>query len=266
MRSKSERLIKSILLLSLFAFYIPAWADNAAEKGLEIAKTMKARDRGWVDSSATLMMVLRNRSGQESTREMRIKSLEVLDDGDMSLTIFDTPKDVMGTAFLSHTHALEADDQWLYLPALKRVKRISSKNKSGPFMGSEFAYEDLSSFEVEKFTYKWLRDEVYDGVNCHVIESVPTDQFSGYTKQVTWVDQERYIPLKIEFYDRRQKLLKTLTLSDYNQYLGQFWRPGTQAMVNHLNGKSTLIEMKDYQFKTGLDSRDFTENSLKRAR
>lgn len=268
MRSHKQKYIRSALFITLCCLCSTLWADTAEEKGLEIAKTMKARDRGWVDSSATLMMILRNRTGQESTREMRIQSLEVLDDGDQSLTIFDTPKDVMGTAFLSHTHALEPDDQWLYLPALKRVKRISSKNKSGPFMGSEFAYEDLSSFEVEKFTYRWIKDETFAERESFVIESVPTDQFSGYTKLLTWVDQQHYIPLKIEFYILRETetLLKTLTIKDYKQYLDQFWRPGTQSMVNHLTGKSTLIEMKNYQFQTGLDSRDFTENSLKRSR
>jgi outer membrane lipoprotein-sorting protein len=261
-----NRLIKPLLLCTLVLFSLPLMAGKAEDRGLEIAKQMKARDRGWVDSSATLEMVLRNRAGQESMREMRIRSLEVQDDGDKSLTIFDTPKDVQGTAFLSHTHIQDQDDQWLYLPALKRVKRISSKNKSGPFMGSEFAYEDLSSFEVEKYTYKWLRDETLNGQDCFVIESVPTDKYSGYKRQVVWVDQEEYRPLKIEFYDRRDQLLKTLTMEDYQLYLDKFWRAKTQNMVNHLNGKSTVIKMKDYKFQTGLDENDFTENSLKRAR
>ncbi len=76
------------------------------------------------------------------------------DDGDKSLFVFDEPRDVQGTAFLIHAHREDADDQWLYLPALKRVKRISSANRSGSFMGSEFAYEDMTAQEVEKFTYR----------------------------------------------------------------------------------------------------------------
>jgi len=94
-------------------------------------------------------MTLRNRAGKESLRNVRIKNLEVDGDGDKSLSIFDEPADVKGTTSLTWSHSDKPDDQWLYLPALKRVKRISSKNKSGPFMGSEFAFEDIGSQEVD---------------------------------------------------------------------------------------------------------------------
>ena len=93
------------------------------------------RIRDGKDSQATLRMLLRNKHKEISKRSLRIKSLEVVGDGDKSLTIFDEPKDVKGTAFLSHTHSLKPDDQWLYLPSIKRVKRIASANKSGPFCG-----------------------------------------------------------------------------------------------------------------------------------
>ena len=115
------------------------------ERGLWVAQQIDQEDEGFVNQVSEATMTLRNKQGQESTRRMTIKSLEVAGDGDKSLTIFSSPRDVKGTAFLSFTHALEPDDQWLFLPALKRVKRISSNNKSGPFMGSEFAYEDISS-------------------------------------------------------------------------------------------------------------------------
>ncbi len=82
-----------------------------------------------------MLMVLRNKQGEESVREIRIKNLEMENDGDKSLTVFDKPRDVKGTAFLSFSHPVGADDQWLYLPALKRVKRIASRNKSGPLWG-----------------------------------------------------------------------------------------------------------------------------------
>lgn len=258
----------SICTLLFFALTFGSYshADEAAEKGLQIAKEIKARNTGWQDSTANLSMILRNKAGNETTREMRTNSLEQLHDGDMSMTIFDNPRDVAGTSFLSHTHINEPDDQWLYLPALKRVKRISSKNKSGPFMGSEFSYEDLSSFEVAKFSYRWLRDEPYNGEDCFVVETTPVDQYSGYSRQVIWVDKAEYRAHKIEFYDRRNKHMKTLTIHDYAQYNGKFWRPTLQKMVNHLNGKSTDIVMSNYQLGTGLDASDFTENSLKRAR
>ena len=255
-----------ILLFSLVAFSGVALAETAEEKGLAIAVESDKRDQGWTDQETTSKMILRNSQGAESTREIRGKALEVKGDGDKSLTIFDTPRDVKGTAFLSFTHTLKADEQWLYLPALKRVKRISSSNKSGPFMGSEFSYEDISSQEVEKYKYKFIKDDKINGRDVFVIERIPQYKKSGYTKQIAWIDKEMYQPLKIEFYDRKKSLLKTLTQHDYKQYLNKYWRPDRLEMVNHQTGKSTTFLWTSYKFKNGFSKRDFDRNSLKRAR
>ena len=258
--------MKKILLLTLLSLFSGAQAQTAEERGLEIAREADRRDAGFNDSRATMVMLLRNRQGDESTRYIRVRALEQENDGDKSLTIFDQPADVKGTAFLSFTHVTGPDDQWLYLPALKRVKRISSNNKSGPFMGSEFAYEDMSSQEVEKYTYKYLRDEPCGELQCFVIERYPVDKYSGYTRQVVWIDQGEYRAQKIDFYDRKDSLLKTLELSDYHQYLDKHWRAHRMFMQNHQTGKSTLLTWSDYEFQTGLTDRDFDRNSLKRAR
>lgn len=247
---------------------VSARGETPAEKGLAIAVEMDRRDLGWGDSSTVLTMVLTNRHGDTSTRELRFKSLEVpdLSVGDKSLTIFDRPRDIEGTAFLSHTRITEPDDQWLYLPALKRVKRISSANKSGPFMGSEFAYEDLLSQEVEKYTYNWLRDEACGELTCFVIERFPIYENSGYTRQVVWVDEDEYRPMKIDFYDRKDALLKTLVFADYRQYLGQYWRSHHMSIENHQTGKATTLTYGDYEFRVGINERDFTPSRLKLVR
>ena len=239
---------------------------DSAEKGLAIAVEGDKRDTGFSDFTANMVMELRNKQGDVSTRTIRLKTLEVIGDGDKSMSIFDRPADVKGTAFLTFSHAKDQDEQWLYLPALKRVKRINSKNKSGPFMGSEFAYEDLASQEVEKYTYKYLRDEELNGVDCFVIERFPAYEHSGYTRQVAWVNKEKYVAEKIEFFDRKNSLLKTLINKDYQQYLGQYWRANEMYMENHQTGKSTVLKWENYKFKTGLRDSDFNRNSLKRAR
>lgn len=259
--------MKRLLLLVLLALQpLSAFTQTAEERGLQIAQEADRRDQGFVDSQADMVMTLRNRQGEESVRDLRVKVLEVQGDGDKSLTIFDEPRDVKGTALLTFAHGVEPDDQWLYLPALKRVKRIASKNKSGPFMGSEFAYEDIGSQEVEKYTYKYLRDDTLDGKAAFVIERYPVDENSGYTRQVLWMDQAEYIPLKIDFYDRKNDLLKTLVFGGYKKYLDKHWRADRMHMENHLTGKSTLLEWKNYQFRTGVDEGDFNQNALKRAR
>ncbi len=254
------------LAILLLILPIAVTAKTAEEKGLAIIIEADKRDTGWSDSTSNLQMILRNAQGQESKRAIHHKELEVNDEGDKSLNIFNTPKDVKGTAFLSFTHATTADDQWLYLPALKRIKRISSSNKSGPFMGSEFAYEDISSQEIEKYSYKWIKDEVLDGKDVFVIERYPEYKYSGYKRSIVWIDKKIYMPLKTEFYDRKNALLKTLTFYDYNQYLDQYWRPDRLEMVNHLTKKDTTLLWSNYQFKTGLTDRNFDKNTLKRAR
>lgn len=255
-----------LLLIALQSIIFNATAETAEEKGLAIAIESDKRDSGFEDSTANMTMELRNKQGDSSTRQIRIKTLEVIGDGDKSMSIFDQPADVKGTAFLTFSHAIKSDEQWMFLPSIKRVKRINSKNKSGPFMGSEFAFEDISSQEVEKYTYKYLRDETLNGIDCFVIEQVPAYKHSGYTRQVGWINKAEYRPEKIVFYDRKNSLLKTLSYSGYKKYLGQYWRADRLSMENHQTGKSTLLKWSDYKFKTGLSDKDFSRNSLKRAR
>ncbi len=256
--------ILPVLLLFLLPFGLQA--QTPEEQGLAIAQEADRRDSGFGDYTSDVKMILKNKQGQESTREIRSKTLEVDGDGDKSMTIFDKPRDIKGTALLSFTHKVGPDDQWLYLPALKRVKRIASDNKSGPFMGSEFAYEDIASQEVEKYTYKFLRDDTLDGMEVFVFERYPVDRKSGYTRQIVWMDKEYYKERKIEYYDRKNALLKTLLFSDYNQYLDQYWRAHDMYMVNHQTGKSTRLLQSNYQYRTGLNDRYFDKNALKRAR
>ena len=252
------------ILLALLSF--TSLAESPEERGLAIATEADRRDTGFGDYTSDVKMILRNKQGQESIREIRSKTLEVEGDGDKSLTIFDKPRDVQGTALLSFTHKEGPDDQWLYLPALKRVKRIASDNKSGPFMGSEFAYEDIASQEVEKYTYKYLRDDTLDGLEVFVFERYPVDEKSGYTRQIIWMDKEHYKERKIEFYDRKDSLLKTLVLADYHQHLDQYWRAHDMYMENHQTGKNTRLLQSNYNFRSGLTDRDFDKNALKRAR
>jgi len=245
-----------------------AVAETPEEKGLRLAQEADRRDLGWGDWSVEMRMTLTNQHGDVSERELRMQGLEnpAEDDGDKTMIVFDRPRDVSGTALLTHTHILAADDQWLFLPALKRVKRISSNNKSGSFMGSEFAYEDFSSQEVAKYAYKWLRDEACGELMCFVIERIPQYENSGYTRQIVWMDQSEYRVQRLEFFDRKDVHLKTLTFSDYRQYLDKYWRAHDLFMENAQTGKTTRLSWSEYRFRTGLKESDFTQESLKRVR
>ena len=251
----------------LFAeFHALAQEETAEDKGLRIAREASARNDGFGDFTAGLTMVLLDRHGRESIRKMRFKVLEVPGDGDKSLFVFDRPRDVQGTALLTHAHINTRDDQWLYLPALKRVKRISASRRSGSFMGSEFSYEDMSPPEVEEYTYKYLRDEPCGDLTCTVTEQVPRDEQSGYSRKVVWQDTGELRTWKMELYDRRGSHLKTLTFADYRQYLDRYWRAEEQTMVNHLTGASTVLNWTEFRFRTNLKASEFTHTALRRVR
>ncbi|OUR63255.1 outer membrane lipoprotein-sorting protein [Colwellia sp. 39_35_sub15_T18] len=241
--------------------------SKQAQKGYDIAAISDRSDNGFQDSIVDAVMVLKNSAGLETSRKLTFKTQEKENEtvGDKSLVIFQSPRDVEGTALLSHAKILAPDNQWLFLPALKRIKRISSANKSGPFVGSEFAFEDFTLTELNKFTYKYIKEGVFEGVDVDVIDRFPRYAKSGYKRQRIQIDKDILQPRKLEFFDRKESLLKTLILSEYRQY-GGIWRAHNLQMTNHQSGKSTSLIYADYTFNTHLKANDFSKNALKRLR
>ena len=246
------------LLLSM-VMVANVWAIS----NFELAQKSDAVMSGYQDAISEMEMTLVNANGQERKRTMKSKVLEKKG-GDKSLMEFLTPADVKGTKFLSYEHADKDDDQWLYLPALKRVKRIASKNKSGSFMGSEFSYEDLTAFNIDKYSYSGDAKEVIrDGKKLYESVRIPKSRNSGYTKQVSWVDPKTFLTQKVDYYDRKKELLKTATFEDYKKIDG-IWRVGKITMVNHQNDKKTILVWKNETIKNGLSDKDFNKRVLKR--
>lgn len=250
------------ILLAGFGLLVAATAQAAAqtpeEKGRQIA--MAAAD-GFGDFKANATL-----TGPGPQKKLRLAVLETQGSGEKLLMTFDHPRDVKGTSFLSYTYLDKAPDQWLYLPALRRVKRIAATNQSGPFMGSELSYEDLLSREVTRHAHKHLRNEALDGRDHAVVEETPLDPKSGYRRQVVWYDAGANRVSRIDSYDRKNQHLKTATFSDYSQYQNKHWYPGKISVTNHLTGKTTELSLTGVQFRTGLTDRDFSKAMLKRAR
>ena len=268
--SPTHRVLLSGIVLALLSWVVTpttVLAEGSPEEvGLKIATDARDRQKGFGNFSASLTMTLRNKRGQENQRELRLKVIEVDDDGDRTLFVFNRPRDVKGTAFLVHGHKVEPDEQWLYLPGLKRVKRISSSKQSGSFMGSEFSYEDMGAVEVEKFTHRYLRDEPCGELECVVLERTPLSKDSGYSRQLIWLDRDELRTMQVQYFDRRDAHLKTMVVEDYNIYLDRYWRSGKLTMTNHLTGKSTVLVWSNYEFGTDLDLGDFTQTALRRIR
>jgi len=261
-------MMNKLFRISLTLVFMLSGISHAEEvsKGFDIAARSDRSDLGFISSKVKLKMILHNAAGKTATRHMSLMTLEKPNEevGDKSLIIFSSPADINGTALLSHAKILDADNQWLYLPALKRVKRISSGNKSGPFVGSEFSFEDFTALELNKFTYKYLRSETCGEFLCDVVERYPQYKHSGYTKQISWIDQTHFQVRKVDFFDRRGDLLKTLKLNDYRQYKDNFWRPHSLMMVNHKTRKKTDLIYSRYQFDAGLNNHSFNKTVLKR--
>lgn len=258
--------MKSFLILITLLSFGTFAASTPEQKGQQIAKQIQAANNGFVGESSQMEMVLIDAYGAKTTRLMEGKVREVSGDGDMSISIFLNPADVKGTKMLTHTHKNDDDDQWLYLPTVRRVKRISSSNKSSSFMGSEFSYEDLGSQEIEKYNYKWLGDLKF-GKNSKgwKLERTPKVK-SGYSKMVMYVNTKYMNPVKIEYYDRKNELLKVADFSDFKEFkVGKksIYRSNKIHMKNVQTKKESIFEWKKRDLGVNHSERDFHQNSLK---
>lgn len=261
-------LIKRTITLTMTCLLLLMASPVQAEgiTGLEImTKTDQLEDGD--DQSSRAVYTLINRRGQKRVRNT-VRFWKDYDgkkgfDSKM-ITFFESPPDVKGTGFLSWSYDNEAkdDDQWLYLPALRKVRRISAGNKNDYFMGTDFTYDDMGDRKIEEDSHQLLRSEIYDNINCYVVESVPRKKGEMYSKKQTWVDQKNWLVRKVDFYDRKDRFLKTLTM-DWQSVKGIWtWKKG--EMKNHLTKHSTVIDIKKTSVNTGLKDRVFTERSLKR--
>tara|TARA_R110000868_G_scaffold167130_2_gene401434 strand:+ start:9369 stop:10136 length:768 start_codon:yes stop_codon:yes gene_type:complete len=252
-------------LAFLCLFSLSAIAASPQEKGLEIAKQVRDKNDGFIGEQSKMKMVLITASGQQVVREMDGKVLEGGKDGDRSLMEFQNPKDVKGTKMLTWSYKTKEDDQWLYIPAFRRVKRINSSSKSSSFMGSEFAFEDLGSQEIEKFTYKWLRDEKIDKRDVWVLERVSKEP-SGYSKQIMYMDKKIFNPMKIDYFNQRGELLKSAEFSAYKQYtIGakKVYRANKIHMKNVQTKKESIFTWDDRVLGKKFPESDFSQSRLK---
>jgi outer membrane lipoprotein-sorting protein len=233
------------------------------ERGLAIAREVSRRTTGYADYEARLTMTLLSRDGKERVRELDVSVLDIPDDGERTLLVFRSPRDLAGTSLLTHAHESSEDDQWLYLPAMKRVKRVSGASRSGSFMGSEFAYEDVSSEDVGNFTYRYEGEERIEDRAVDVVDRFPLDPGSGYSRQRVYVDRQARVPLRIDYFDARNEILKTLTFTDYEAY-GPYRRAGVMTMENQRTGALTRLEWAGFRFDADLSERRFTPDALSR--
>lgn len=254
-----------LVLMLIAAPISAAFAQSAEQKGEDIAHRAGEAGKGYGDSQSSGQMILYTKGGSKSERRFNAKGLEGRGNNpSASLLVFDWPGDVRGTALLTYSYEKKDDDQWLYLPSVGRVKRISSSARSGSFMGSEFAYEDMTDQGAEEFNHKWVKDEgcPTGGGTCHVVDRTPKKR-SGYSLQRVWFNASNLYVVQVQYFDRGGKHVKTLVSSGHKKHRGKFWRASKMRMVNHLTGKSTDLLWSGYSFGNGFSANDFSVQALK---
>lgn len=215
------------------------------------------------DRISELSMTLINRRGRKRIRQV-VSWRKDYGKDTRKLMRFKKPADVAGTAFLSwdYDDPDKDDDRWLYMPALRNTRRISGEATNDYFMGTDFTYDDMGDRNVDEDTHRLLREETLEGVDCWVVESVPVDPTDMYTKKINWIDKEKDLPLKTEYYDKDGHL-KTYTV-DTVEKIGGFWTVTAMRMENNVEHHTTLMTFRDVRYDTGLKDSQFKVNALTR--
>jgi len=258
--------MKAIRISLLFvALLLLSNTSGLAQKitGLQIIENVYNRPVG-EDMTADLTMTLINSSGKERVRKIKQFSRD-FGDVEKKIMFFVAPADVKNTSFMNWSYDEEGkdDDQWIYLPALKKVKRISSDSKSDYFMGSDFTYDDLGDRKPTDDNHTLLREEKLKGEDCYVVESIPKDEEYMYSKTVTWIIKDKWIGLKKEFYDEDGELLKILTVNIYDKING-FWIIIDTEMKNVQRDHKTIMELRNVKIDTNIPKSKFTERIMTR--
>lgn len=257
-----------LVVTLLWAGVLPLGAEGipGEPSGREIAVRVDEREDG-DDQISQGVWTLINKKGQKRVRET-IRYWKDYDqqDGLSSKTFvyFSSPPDVKDTTFLnwSYQDPETDDDQWIYLPALRKVRRIASGDKENSFMGSDLIFDDLGDREVDEDEHKLVRVENHNGTKLYVVEAIPKKAGYIYSKKLTWVNTENWTVPKIEFYDRKGRLLKIMH-TEWAQVDG-IWNWKRTVVENQLSGHRTEIDISEVKFNRRLSESLFTERSLRK--
>jgi len=246
--------------VALLALLLPlyAWALSGEEA---IGKSQAAFLYPGQDFKARVLMKLINKDGQERVREMTMLRKDVGGKGEQRYYIyFHEPADVKGTAFLVWKYPARDDDRWIFIPAIQLVRRIAADDKRSSFVGSDFTYEDISGREVEDEIHSVLRTDALDGRPVYVIESRPKAK-ADYARRLSWIDQERWLPLKEEYFDTRGEQIRVFTADEVRQ-VGGHWTVTRRTMRNAQSGHRSEVAYTEVEYDVGLSDDLFSERYL----
>jgi hypothetical protein len=251
-----------ILGIGLLAglLHVPANAQPSADE--IVRRSLDAFYYPGDDMKLRVSMVLINPQGKERRRDFTMLRKDFGDEGDQKYFVyFHAPADVKGMTFMVWKSPTEEDDRWIFLPAISMVRRIAANDKRSSFVGSDFTYEDVSGRNPGDESHSFLRSEDMDGRPCYVIESTPNGN-ADYTRRVSWIDSERWLPLKEEYFDAREETVRIFTADEVAQ-TGEFWTVTKRTMQNLQTGFRTEVTFGDISYNVGLEENLFTERYLR---
>jgi outer membrane lipoprotein-sorting protein len=242
-----------VLIFSCFCPAISVSAEMSARELMEKQKQIHSVTSEYHEET----MLLVNRSGDKEIRCIRFYQKKMEDDLEQTLITFDTPENIRGLAMLTWENANRHDDQWLYLPSLKKLQRIAEGNRKSYFAGTDFTYEDLEPENLDRFTYTLNKTEIVNNNLCYVIEAVPANKKakkeSGYGKRIIWVKKDILFTVQVQFFNHRGRHIKTMNAYDLVQLEGNIWRANKMIMDNHKNKHKTISGVKKRNIETPID-------------
>ncbi len=261
-RQKKRAFFTTLGIVAALAAALPVFSEPTAR---EIMEEQKDRHDTRTEVTTEIMLLV-DKDGNREQRVVRNYSKKVKEGENRFLVVFQQPASVRGTALLTWDYEKRDNDQWMYLPAQKKLRRVAGNSKRGSFMGTDFTFEDLDPEELDNFDYRILRQEPVEGEECWVIEAVPsnseTERSSGYARRVLWVRKDIYFTVRIDFYNRRNVLIKTQTNHDLINIRGKLWRCQKTLMNNLEKNHKTLLGIKSRQIDGSIDSEVFTERFI----
>ena len=261
------KLIKLFFVVSLFFLagfgQRLSFAEDNLSAGDIIARSRLAFYYAGDDGRARVTMELINKAGQKRVRELTMLRKDYAEGGEQKyFTYFYQPADVKDTTFMVYKYPDKDDDRWLFIPAINLVKRIAANDKYASFVGSDFTYEDISGRKPDEDTHGLLGKEQINGKNCFVVESVPKSA-AEYTKRISWIEAENFLPLKEEFYDKQNELYRRFEAIEVKDISG-IATITKRVMKNIKTGHRTEVAFQEVEYNLGIEDDVFSERYLRR--
>jgi len=262
-----KRFLPAALAIMLLHSATASAVDQAARRLLDQVRQLSDTERKWTDRTQRLKIRIVDRRGGERLRDLMIYLKKYAEDRTRTIVFFESPPDVKGVGFLQWNDPHAKDEQWLYVPELKRVRQISGGAKRESFVGTDFSFNDLAiigqitDWSEADAHATLLRDEDVEGRSCHVLEFTPGTKDFGYGKVVIWLRADDLVIVKYSMHDTAGRQEKVLTLGDVRP-VGHIPTPFTMEMKNIDSGSHTVVDFTEIKYDTKLGDDMFTQRAL----